>query len=99
MTGIALASTLAFTFLSSWLFWKNRQQLGDMQEGELVRSFARSALATLGMTIAILLIGRFELGTLLYLGIGGGVGALVYAALRWLLGGEEIEAAMNFIRR
>ncbi len=97
--GIALASTLAFTFLSSWLFWKNRQQLGDMQESELVRSFARSALATLGMTIAILFIGRFELGTLLYLGIGGGVGALVYAALRWLLGGEEIEAAMNFIRR
>ncbi len=97
--GIALASTLAFTFLSSWLFWKNRQQLGDMQEGELLRSFARSALATLAMTVVILLIGQLELGTFVFLGVGSGIGGVVYLVLRWLLGGEEIEATMAFIRR
>jgi hypothetical protein len=51
------------------------------------------------MTLAILLVGQLQLGTFLFLGVGTVVGGLVYVSLRWLLGGEEIDAAMAFIRR
>ena len=39
---------------------------------------------------AIVLIGRVVAGTLPYLLLGGAVGAAVYIAASWLLGGREL---------
>ncbi len=43
------------------------------------------------MGAAIVLVGRVVSGTLPFLLVGGGVGAAVYVATTWLLGGRELQ--------
>lgn len=96
--GLALASTIAFTALSTILFILNRRELGDLEDREMVRGFGRAVLATLGMTAAILVIAQLGFGTLIFLAIGTAIGGIVYLACQWLLGGQELRALQQLAR-
>lgn len=56
VTGLALASTIAFTLLAITLYAINRWQLGYLGERELGKTAVRSILATLGMVALLLLL-------------------------------------------
>lgn len=88
--GAALASTVAFTFLSSVLYWLNRRELGDLGERELVVGFGRNLLASVGMAGVILLIRQLPLTTVPYLFVAASVGGVVYLLLYHLLGGRDL---------
>lgn len=87
---LALASTVAFSLLAAVLLLWNRRVLGTLHEGDLARSAARALAATAVMSGAILLVGQLISGPLLFLATGGSIGALVYVATSYLLGGDEI---------
>lgn len=91
VAGLALASSVAFTALSAVLFAWNRRELGGLAERELGGAMGRAVLASLGMTAVILGIGQVVLNPRLFLLLGAGGGALVYALLNWLLGGRELQ--------
>lgn len=54
VVGLALASTIAFTFLAIVLFLLNRRDLNGLAERELGTTAVRLIIATAGMTIVIL---------------------------------------------
>ena len=93
--GIALSSTIAFTVLSAWLYWKNHQELGDMEDSEMFKCAVRALLATGCMVFAIMAVQSLGLGVILSLPIAGGVGIVVYFAIYLFLGGQEL----NDLRR
>lgn len=98
IVGLALASTVAFTALSTVLFVLNRRHLGHLYEAMLGRSAARALLAAGGMAVVILGIGRYITSPLIFLAVGGAAGALVYMGLNLLLGGREIPALIRLVR-
>lgn len=98
VAGLALSTTVAFTLLSAALFWLNRRALGSLNERYLATTTGRALLATLGMSLVIVGIGRFITNTLLFLAIGGLVGAVSYLLLNLLLGGQEIPSLIRLIR-
>ncbi len=96
--GLALASTLAFTFLAAVLFVLNQRELGSLNEYGLWRSGGRAVLATAGMVVVILLIDQFISNIVLFLGMSIAVGGVTYFALSYLLGGQEIRQLIGLVR-
>ncbi len=99
IVALALASTIAFTFLAILLFVLNRHALGSLDERNLALNGGRAIVATIGMSIVILAIGRGIQSPLLYLFVGGIVGAASYLGFDYLLGGRQIPALLQLIRR
>ena len=97
--GIALASTIAFTVLSAWLYWKNHQELGDMDDREMAWCFGRAVLATGCMSFAILAVQSLALGTLVSLAMAGLVGVIVYVAVYYFLDGQELRDLQRMVQR
>jgi len=98
MAGLALASTVAFTFLAAVLFILNSRALGGLGGRRLALSAARAIAATIGMSVVILGIGRVITQPLLFLMVGGAAGAVTYICLSLLLGGQEIQHLLALIR-
>ncbi len=98
IAALALASTVAFTFLAIVLFALNSRTLSGLGERELAINGARAIVATIGMTLVILGIGRLITQQMLFLLVGGTVGALAYLLLSTALGGREIQHLLGLIR-
>ena len=96
--GLALASSIAFTIQVAILLYLNHRRLGGLPVRELGLSFGRTALATGGMALVILTIGRFISAPLPFLLVGGGAGLLTYLGLNLLLGGREIPDLLRMVR-
>jgi putative peptidoglycan lipid II flippase len=99
IVGLALASTVAFTFLSAALFVLNRRHLGGLHERELAVGAGRALLATAGMALVILVLRQFIPHQLTYLAAGGLAGSIVYLLLNLVLGGQEIPVLIDLLRR
>jgi len=98
IAALALASTVAFTFLAVVLYLLNSRALGGLGERTLAVSGARAIAATSGMSVVILGIGRIITQPMLFLVVGGAVGAVTYLLLSTLLGGREIQHLLILIR-
>lgn len=96
--GLAFASTVGFTVQSAFLFWLNSRELGSMRGYGLFASLGRTIIATVGMTIVVLLIGQVISQQNVYLFVGGGVGVLAFIGLNQLLGGRELVDLWGMVR-
>ena len=89
--GLALANTIATTLEGLGLLWIIRRKLDGLHEGRLLNSLARAGLASLGMGAGLL--GLLTLldgsSSLLIIGLGVSLSALLYWALALLLGSDE----------
>lgn len=99
VVGLALASTIAFTWLAGLLYWLNRRELGDLGERELGQTAVRAIAGTVIMTLSILGIRQLISSPLPFLLAGGTVGVLVYLLSITLLGGREIRDMIQLVRR
>lgn len=99
VVGLALASTIAFTWLAGLLFVLNRREMGGLGEHLLGRTAVRAIIATLGMSAVLWGISQLITNSILFVLIGGGVSVVVYVVLNILLGGREIPDLINLIRR
>jgi O-antigen/teichoic acid export membrane protein len=98
VVGLAVASTVAFTLLSAVLFYLNWRELDGLHGRELAVSGGRAVLATLGMVVVMVGIGRLSLSPLLFLAAAGAAGGLTYLILNHLLGGREIATLLRLLR-
>lgn len=113
VVGLAIASTLAFTFLASLLYWLNRRELGYLGERELAATGGRALLASGGMALVILAMGwaipltavtanlsgiTNLLAQVMYLGVAAAGGTAVYLLLHTLVGGREIPQLIQLVR-
>lgn len=99
VSGIALASTIAFTLLAAALFALNRRELGDLQGRTLRAAWARALPAAAAMGLGIWAVGRLGWPPLLFLAAGTAAGATIYAAVDWLLGGRDLRELVVMVRR
>lgn len=99
VTGLAAASTVAFTFLAIVLFVINSQKLGGLGERQLGIAGGRALLAGAGMALVIFLLGQLISSTLIFLAIAIIGGGLTYIVLNVLLGGRELHEAWQLVRR
>ncbi|MGB1250148.1 MAG: murein biosynthesis integral membrane protein MurJ [Candidatus Promineifilaceae bacterium] len=97
--GIALASTLAFTVLAVWLYWRNRVELGDLQDRQMLFAFGRISLATIFMSIAMFFVMNLPLGLFPMLALSAIMGGVVFLAANWLLGGRELQDLFQLASR
>ena len=97
--GLALASSIAFTAQTAVLLYLNHRRLQGLDWKELGLSFGRTFLATLGMSLVILGIGRVINQPLLFLVVAGTAGVAAYVIFNLLLNGREIPALLSLIRR
>jgi putative peptidoglycan lipid II flippase len=98
IAALALASTVAFTFLAVLLYWLNSRALGGLGERTLAINGGRAIVATIAMSVVIVGIGRVITQPILFLVVGGVVGAATYLLLSTLLGGREIQHLIVLIR-
>lgn len=98
IVGLALASTIAFTVLSLILFMLNRRVLGGLDERLLAVGAGRALLAAAGMGAVVWGIGHWLTHPLLFLAVGGGIGAGVYLLLHIALGGQELARLVRLLR-
>lgn len=98
IVGLALASTVAFTFLAAVLLILNNRALGNLLDRKLALSAGRAILATGGMSIVIIGLSRLIIQPLLLLVAGGLCGVVTYLTLSILLGGDEIPRLIEIIR-
>jgi hypothetical protein len=80
------------------LLYLNHRHLDGLPWRELGASFGRISLATGGMALVILGIGRFISTPLPFLVVGGGAGLLTYLILNLLLGGRELRELLRLLR-
>ena len=99
VVGLALSSTIAFTWLAGLLYMLNRRALGDLGERLLGKTAVRAIIATLGMSIVLWAIGQVITHRIIFVVVGGGVSVIVYLGLNLLLGGREIPDMINLIRK
>ncbi len=99
VAGLALASSISFTIQSLLLYLLNRRKLGSLEERELLFSLGRAAIATAGMSLAIILVGQFIAAPLPLLVVGGGLGLFVYLLIQYLLRSEEVSDMLSLLRR
>lgn len=99
VAGLALSTTVAFTFLSALLFWLNHRALNGLYTRELGISAVRALLATAGMSLVIIAISRLITAPFLFLAVGTAAGALSYILLNLLLGGQEIPYLLRLVRQ
>lgn len=97
--GLALASSIAFTVQTAVLLYLNHRRLNGLDWRGLSLSLGRTLLATAGMSLVILGIGRIFNQPLPLLLVGGLTGFAVYIFVNLLLGGREIPALLQLIRR
>ena len=95
---LALASTIAFTFLAVVLLILNHRALGGLLDRELAFSAARAVAATAGMSAVILGLSQIIMQPLLLLAAGGICGVITYLALSVVLGGDEIPRLVEIVR-
>ncbi len=98
VSGLALATSIAFTLQTAVLLYLNHRKLNGLDWKGLGISFGRTAVATLGMSLIILGIAQFIENTLLFLSASAIFGLLSYVALQIVLGGREIPALITLIR-
>lgn len=98
IAALALASTVAFTFLAGILYILNSRALGGLGERELFITASRAIAATIGMAIVIWAIGRVIIQPLILLLVGGTLGAGTYLLLSTILGGREIQHLITLMR-
>jgi len=98
IVGLALASTIAFTMMAIVLFMLNRKRLNGFGDRALGITAVRAVAGTAVMSFVILLIGRVIDTPLLFLTVGGTVGAFSYIGMNLLLGGREIATVLKLIR-
>lgn len=99
ISGLALASTIAFTFLAGLLFILNRRQLGGFHERELLISASRGVVAATGMGVVLWLASGWFADVRIFAVVGTAVGGAVYIALNLLLGGQELPTLWRLLRR
>jgi putative peptidoglycan lipid II flippase len=97
--GLALASTIAFTLQTAVLLYLNHRRLQGLPWDELGRSFARTLLATGGMSLTIIVVNQILTEPLPFLIVGALGGGSIYLLLNLLLGGREIPTLLRLIRR
>jgi putative peptidoglycan lipid II flippase len=103
--GLALATSLASYIDLALLYFIFRRRLGDMHEGRLLLSLARTTVAALGMGAACWWLAReftlaatasfAWLGTGVALTIAAGLG--IYLGLAWLLRAEELHEFLTLV--
>ena len=98
IAALALASTVAFTFLAIVLYWLNSRALGGLGERELAVNGGRALVSTAVMAVVILGTGRVVTQPMLFLLVGGVVGAGTYLLVSTLLGGREIRHLLQLVR-
>jgi putative peptidoglycan lipid II flippase len=95
---LALASTIAFTFLAVVLLILNNKAIGDLINKQLALSAGRALVATIGMSLVILGLSRIFTGPFLLLVAGGLCGLITYLVLTVVLGGDEVPQLVALIR-
>jgi putative peptidoglycan lipid II flippase len=95
---LALASTIAFTFLAATLLIMNNRALGDLLDKQLALSAGRALAATVGMSLVILGLSSIFTQPFLLLVVGGLCGLVTYLVLTVLFGGNEITQLVTLIR-
>lgn len=99
IVGLAFASTIAFTVLSTLLYLLNRRALGNLGEGKLLRTGLRAVVASGGMALVIWLINNLVTTPLFFLPTAVLAGGGSYLMLNLLLGGQEIPDLLRLVRR
>jgi putative peptidoglycan lipid II flippase len=98
IVGVAFASTVAFTLLSTALFLLNRRILGSLYEGMLAISAGRALVGTAVMSLVIWGVGQFVTGLFLFLAVATLLGGGSYVLVNLLLGGQEIPRLIRLVR-
>ncbi len=90
--GLALANTLATTLEGLALLWLIRQRVGGLEGRRAVGSLLRAAVASAGMGLVLwaLLPLIQEWGQYTGPVVGIAIGGVVFTALAWLSGSEEV---------
>ena len=95
---LAIASTVAFTFLAIVLLKLNNDILGNLIDRDLALSFGRAVVATIGMSVVIVGMSTFITQPFILLAAGGLTGMVSYLILSILLGGDEIPQLVRLLR-
>jgi putative peptidoglycan lipid II flippase len=98
IVALAIASTVAFTFLAAVLLVLNDRNLDGLLDKDLALSALRALTATAGMTVVVYILSKLIDNQLLLLGVGGLSGAVTYLILSLLLGGDEIPQLITLVR-
>lgn len=98
VVGLALATTIGFTYLAILLFLLNRRELHGLGGRPLALTFFRAATGSVVMAMSILLVGRYVDGTIAYLFLAGTAGVAIYLAYTWLTGGRELQTLWRIAR-
>ncbi len=96
--GLALSTALAALFETAVLFVLARRRLGSVGGRSIVSTTARVVVASLGMAIALwvfLSVGPDD--PYLQSLIGVSIGVVVYVALAWILGIDQLRLAVRMI--
>ncbi|MCP4358704.1 MAG: murein biosynthesis integral membrane protein MurJ [Chloroflexi bacterium] len=99
IVGLALASTIAFTFLAAVLYLLNRRALGGLGERELAATAVRAIIATIVMSLLIVGLQQIISSNLIFLAVSAAVGSIAYLAVNYLLGGQEIPTLIRIMRK
>ena len=97
--GLAGASSVAFAFLATVLFWLNGRRLGGLGNRQLWLTGGRAIVATAVMSGVIWLLGRTFGDSLLFIGLGTVLGGITYLLVSVALGGRELQQAWRILRR
>ena len=95
---LALASTVAFTFLAAVLLILNNKVIGGLLNQQMALSAGRALMGTIGMSLVILGLSKVFTQPLLLLVVGGLCGLVTYLVLTTLLGGKEISQLIMLAR-
>ena len=100
VAGLALASTVAFSALSTALFWLNRRELGNLHEEMLWDASGRILLGGVVMGVVMWAIGRIAWPSLLIqLAVSLLIGSATYLLVQWAIHREAIYALRQLIKR
>jgi len=99
--GLALANSLATALEATALFVLMRRRLNGIEGELLATGFGKSAMAALGMTLALMVWMQAGVSPNRWVeGLGGvAVGGLVYGLSVWVLKVPEIQIIMSSIKR
>lgn len=99
IAGLALATTVGFTLLSTVLFILNWRELGGLGGRTLARSLGRTLIASMIMAIVLFLVDRLISNTFVALAVGVVLGGGAYLLVVLALGGREIRELIRLVRR
>jgi putative peptidoglycan lipid II flippase len=99
IAGLALATTIGFTLLSSVLFFLNWRELGGFGGRTLARSLGRTLIASAVMAGVLLVIDQSISNTFVALVAGVVLGGGAYLLVVLALGGREVRGIIQLLRR